>query len=144
MKSVGDAVLTLTAGEKSVEVTAAELGTSFTDMNVIQKAMDVCRSGNLIKRYKDKKDLENGNVVIDMVLDVDEDVIATLLEEKADQLDQEAVDSTLTRENGEFQIVEGAQGIEVNIEKSVEDIENYISGEWNGTDGSIELTAEIV
>ncbi|MDD6306138.1 MAG: VanW family protein [Clostridiales bacterium] len=144
VKSVGDAVLTLTAGEKSVEVTAAELGTSFTDMNVIQKAMDVCRSGNLIKRYKDKKDLENGNVVIDMVLDVDEDVIATLLEEKADQLDQEAVDSTLTRENGEFQIVEGAQGIEVNIEKSVEDIENYISGEWNGTDGSIELTAEIV
>ena len=27
VKSVGDAVLTLTAGEKSVEVTAAELGT---------------------------------------------------------------------------------------------------------------------
>lgn len=144
VESIDDAILTLTAGEKSVEVTAAELGTSFTDMNVIQKAMDVCRSGNLIKRYKDKKDLENGNVVIDMALDVDETVIAALLEEKADQLNQKAVNSTLTRQNGEFQIVEGSQGIEVNVEKSVENIENYIRSEWDGTAGIIELTAEIV
>ena len=144
VKNAGDAVLTLVAGEKSVAVTAGELGTSFTDMNVIQKAMDVCRSGNLIKRYKDKKDLEKGNVVIDMVLDVDDTVVAAMLEEKADQLNQKAVDSTLTRENGAFQIVEGAQGIEVNIEKSIENIENYISGDWDGTDGTIELTAEIV
>lgn len=144
VKNAGDAVLTLVTGEKSVTVTAGELGTSFTDMNVIQKAMDVCRSGNLIKRYKDKKDLEKGNVVIDMVLDVDDTVVAAMLEEKADQLNQKAVDSTLTRENGAFQIVEGAQGIEVNIEKSIENIENYISGDWDGTDGTIELTAEIV
>lgn len=144
VQSAGEAVFTLSAGEKSIEVKAEELGTSFTDMSVIQKAMDVCKSGNLIKRYKDKKDLENGNVVIDMVLDVDEEAVAAMLEEKAEQLNQEAVDSTLVRENGQFQIVEGAQGIEVNVEKSVAAIEDYISNGWNGENGAIELTAEIV
>ena len=38
-------------------------------MNVVSEAMDVGKSGNLIKKYKDKKDLENGSVVIDMVIE---------------------------------------------------------------------------
>ena len=144
VENAGEAVFTLTVGEKSIEVKAQELGTSFTDMSVLQKAMDVCKSGNLIKRYKDKKDLENGNLVIEMALDVDTDTVTTLLEEKAGELNQEAVDSTLVRENGAFRIVEGTQGIEVNVEKAVEDIETYINTGWDGADGAIELTAEIV
>lgn len=144
VEDAGDAVFTLSAGEKSIQVKAEELGTSFTDMSVIQKAMDVCKSGNLIKRYKDKKDLENGNVVIGMALEVDTETVSALLEEKAGELNQDAVDSTLMRENGAFRIVEGKQGIEVNVKESVTDIETYINGGWDGEDGSIELTAEIV
>lgn len=60
-KTAGEAELTLTAGEREVTIKASELGLQFSDESAVQKAMDVGRSGNLIKRYKDKKDLEHGD-----------------------------------------------------------------------------------
>ena len=54
-QSVDDAVLTLNANGKSVEVSAQELGITFQNTNAVQEALAVGRNGNLIKRYKDKK-----------------------------------------------------------------------------------------
>lgn len=144
VNNAGEAVFTLTAGEHSTQVKASDLALEFTDMNVVSEAMDVGKSGNLIKKYKDKKDLENGGVVIDMVLNVDHDTVSELLAEKADELDQKAVDNGLVRENGTFKIIKGSQGVEVNVEKSIAAIENYVSNDWDGQGGNIELTAEIV
>lgn len=144
VEETGGVELTLCAGEKSIAVEARELGIDFSDMSVVQQAMDVGRSGNLIKRYKDKKDLEHGDKVIGMKLDVDKTVVTALLEEKADTLNQEAIDNGLVREDGEFRIIKGEQGIEVNVADSIAAIEDYISTSWDGTAAEIELVAEIV
>lgn len=144
VEAAGGVEFTLCAGEKDIVVNASDLGISFSDVNVVQEAMDVGKSGSLIKRYKDKKDLEHGDKVIAMRLDVDTAAVTALLEEKADSLNQNAVDNGLVRENGEFRIIKGEQGIEVNVKKSIEAIEDYISTAWEGTDASIELVAEIV
>lgn len=138
------AEFTLSVEENSIDVDAAELGVHFTDTNVVQEAMDVGRTGNIIKRYKDKKDLEQGNKVIPLALNVDRNAVKTLFEEKADQLNQEAVNNGLVRENGEFRIVDGADGIEVNVADSIAVIEDYISTQWDGTDTEIKLAADIV
>ena len=144
VEEAGDVTFTLATGEKSVEVEASELGIHFADMSVVQEAMDVGRSGNLIKRYKDNKDLENGDKVIQLQLAVDPEAVAAVIEEQADVLNQEAVDSTLVREDGEFRIIKGEQGIEVDVEESIIAIEEYISSGWDGTDATIEIVAEIV
>lgn len=138
------AVFTLAVGQKSIEVSAAEMGVSVSDMDVVQEAMDVGRVGNIIKRYKDKKDLEHGNKVISMDLAVDRAAVTAILEEKAEKLNQEAVNNGLIREDGEFKIIEGEEGIEVNVSDSIEAIEEYISTSWDGTDDRIELAAQIV
>ena len=140
----GEAELTLCAGERSVSVPAESLGITFSDMNVVKEAIDVGRSGNLIKRYKDKKDLEYGDKIIELELSVDSGAVSTLLEEKAQELNQEAVDNGLVREDGAFRIIKGAQGIEVNTQDSIAAIEDYISHEWTGGSAEIELVAEIV
>ena len=101
VESADSAEMTLKTGDKSVSVTAADLGISFSNLNVVDEAIDVGRSGNLIKRYKDKKDLQQGDKVIALSLDVDSDAVASILSEKAAQLNQEAVDNGLVRENGE-------------------------------------------
>ena len=67
-QSVDDAVLTLNANEKSVEVSAQELGITFQNTNAVQEALAVGRNGNLIKRDKDKKDLEHGSKVFELPL----------------------------------------------------------------------------
>lgn len=135
---------TFSAGENHIKVNAAELGIHFSDMNVVQEAMDVGRSGNIIKRYKDKKDLEQGDRVIPMPLKVNHSAIQTLLEEKAEELNQEAVNNGLVREEGEFRIIEGKNGVEVNVSESIAAVESYLSTEWDGLDAEVELVAEVV
>lgn len=71
-QSVDDAVLTLNANGKSVEVSAQELGITFQNTNAVQEALAVGRNGNLIKRYKDKKDLEHGSKVFELPLGLNE------------------------------------------------------------------------
>lgn len=144
VEDVDSVKITLLAGEKSVEVTGAELGIEFSDMSVIEEAMDVGRGGNLIKRYKDKKDLANGDKIIDLRLSVNHDTVSELLEEKGSKLNQEATDNGLTRENGKFVFLKGEQGIEVNVEESIAAIESFVRDKWNEDEAEIELVAEIV
>ena len=72
--------------------------------------MDVGRSGSLIKRYKDKKDLQQGDKVIALSLDVDSEAVASILSGKAAELNQKAVDNGLVRENGAFKHHQGRAG----------------------------------
>ncbi len=144
VESAGNAQMTLSAGNRSVSVTARDLGIDFTDMHVVQEAMDVGRRGNLIQRYKDKRELENGTKVIEMRLDIDHAAVTGILTEKAEELDQDAVDSGLVREDGKFRIIPGAEGIAVDVDGSVQVIEDYIAHTWDGTSAEIELMADVV
>jgi vancomycin resistance protein YoaR len=144
VQSVKNASITLTAGENSVTVSADAFGIAFSGDNVINTAMDICKSGNIIKRYKDTKDLENGSKVVEMSLTVDHDTVEALLEEKADELNQEAKDYGLVRESSGFSIIDGAQGIAVNVENSIQEVEDFFNDNWDGTDASVELAADIV
>ena len=98
-QSVDDAVLTLNANGKSVEVSAQELGITFQNTNAVQEALAVGRNGNLIKRYKDKKDLEHGSKVFELPLGLNETAAREVLTAKAEKLNNEVVDNGLIREN---------------------------------------------
>ena len=144
VQSVKDATITLEAGERSITVPASEFGIAFSGENVVNTAMDICKSGNLIKRYKDTKDLENGTKVVEMSLTVDHTAVADLLDTQAANLNQDAVDYGLVRESSGFTITEGRQGIAVNVDESVSAVEEFFNGSWDGSDAAISLVADIV
>lgn len=138
------AQFTLTAGERQVTVSAADLGVEWANTHVIEDALTVGKAGNLIERYKAKKDLENADKVFDIQYDVDEQKVKSCLEENAGELNQEPVENGLTRENGAFVLTEGKQGVEVDTTKAVAEIEDFFSSDWNGENGTIELSAKVV
>lgn len=142
VSGLSEKTVTLTINDKTVEVAAGELGLSWEDEESIEEALGFGKSGNLIARYKANKDLEHENKVFALPLTVDEEKTSAYLEASREQLDCEAVDYGLTRENGAFQVVEGQEGIVVDTEQSVAAIEAYFAGGWQDN-GSIELTAEI-
>lgn len=144
VQSVKDATITLEAGERSITVPASEFEIAFSGENVVNTAMDICKSGNLIKRYKDTKDLENGTKVVEMSLTVDHTAVADLLDTQAANLNQDAVDYGLVRESSGFTITEGRQGIAVNVDESVSAVEEFFNGSWDGSDAAISLVADIV
>lgn len=135
---------TLTAGERQVTVSAEDLGVEWANTHVIEDALTVGKAGNLIERYKAKKDLENADKVFDIQYDVDEQKVKSCLEANAGDLNQEPVENGLTRENGAFVLTEGKQGVEVDTTKAVAEIKDFFSSDWNGGNGTIELSAKVV
>ena len=144
IESLQDTAITLKAGENSIEVTAKDLGVTWGNPELAEKAVNLGRTGNPIARYKEKKDLEKGDKVFVLSYAIDESKTAALLKEHAKELDQEAQDNGLTRENGQFTFVKGHEGIKVNAEKSIEQIASHMQNQWDGKAASIELSAKLV
>ena len=143
IENATNAEFVLAVDDRNIIVSAEQMGLSVEANNAVQEAMDICRSGNLIKRYKDSKDLEQGNKVIPMPVTVDHNALTTLLGDHLTELNIEAVDNGLIRENGAFTFVEGNAGIEINIEESVSAIETFLQNSWDGSSTQIELVAEV-
>lgn len=144
VESLSDTQFTLTVDDKSVTATAADFGVSWSNPVIVKDAANVGRTGNLIERYKSKKDLEHENLVFDMEYTADRGKVKSYLEEYTKDMNQEAVNYGLVRENGGFTITDGQNGVAVDVEKSADEIVSYIEDSWTQTDTSLELAASVV
>lgn len=142
-ESLQNAMFTLTTGDKSIQVSAEDLGIEVANPEIVEEALNLGKTGNLIARYKDKKDLEKEPKRYEISFKSNEDKIATLLGVNAENLNQEAVNCGLSRENGGFVITDGADGIVVDVSGSVEAIQNYLAEEWDGAGATIALKTEV-
>ena len=124
MSEAKAANITLKVDDQETVVSAGDLGLSWANEEVVQEAAELGKSGNIIKRYKDKKDLENESRKYDIDYSVDRSSIQKVLEEKEDVFNREPTDAQLSTENGAFEVVQGENGIELNVEKSVKKILN--------------------
>lgn len=134
----------LSVGSSEVVAEAKELGMTWENSEVVEEAIGLGKSGNIVKRYKDNKDLENKNKTFEITYTANQDSIKSYLQKKKSELDCEAVDGSLTRENGEFVMVPGVIGVELDVDKSATKVYNYMNTGWNGDGGSIDLEAKEV
>lgn len=135
---------TLTVNDKSMTATAKQLGVDWENTKVVEEAAMIGKSGSLISRYKDKKDLEHEPKTLDISFGTNESKIKKYLSANADKVNQEAVDGGLVRENGSFTITGGEEGIAVNVAESAKIITDYITDEWDTKEASIALSADVV
>lgn len=143
MSEAKAANITLKVDDQETVVSAGDLGLSWANEEVVQEAAELGKSGNIIKRYKDKKDLENESRKYDIDYSVDRSSIQKVLEEKEDVFNREPTDAQLSTENGAFEVVQGENGIELNVEKSVKKILKSLKTDWDGKNTTIELAADI-
>lgn len=142
--SLEETKITLNVGQdNSFDVTASELGFAWNNQDVIKDACGYGIKGNIIQRYKAKKDLEHENKVFTITFGIDQNVAETLLNDKCSDFQIEAVDATLKRENGNFVIEPGQEGHEVVVGESVKAIESYINTEWDHEACTIDLVTKV-
>lgn len=139
---LGDETLTLEIFDEHVEVTLGDLGLGCTNLNVIEEAAQLGKTGNVIKRYKERKDLEHENKVYELNWMLDSDLIRDFVSTECVKFDSEAKDATLKRENGTFQIVDGNTGTKLDVEGSIQAIQDYIENDWDKENGRITLPVE--
>ena len=65
--------------------------------------------------------------------------ISDILTSECTKYDREAVNVSLKRENGSFQVVEGQTGYVLDVETSIDKIYDYLVNEWDFEDASIAL-----
>ncbi len=141
--AMGAAAVSLkTVSDNTVTVTAADLGFTWKNTDIPEKAVSLCKTGNIVSRYKQLKDLEKNNYIYDLEFAVDKARIEAIINEHCLTYNIAARDYGLTRENGEFQLIEGQVGYEVNVSASVDAVAEYITSAWEGGDTTIDLVVE--
>ncbi|MBO4981123.1 MAG: VanW family protein [Lachnospiraceae bacterium] len=129
----------LAADNKEVTVTAEQLGISWENPELVKEALEIGTHGNVIERYKLLKDLEHEGAVLDVELAYDVQAINAILTEKCVKYDKKAVNVSLKRENGQFQVVAGQTGYVLDVEASIDSIYDYLMEEWDGQPCTIAL-----
>ena len=142
MDRLGEETLTLEIFDEQVQVTLGELGLECTNLKVVEEAAQLGKTGNAIKRYKERRDLEHENKIYKLDWMLDSNLVLDFVNTECVKFDSEAEDATLRRVNGAFEIVGGNTGTKLDIEGSVKMIMDYIENEWDKENGRITLPVE--
>lgn len=122
----------------STSFTAGELGISWDDEDTLEDALLLGRGGNLVARYKEKKDLEYNKKEYPLNLNFDRDRITEIVEEQGALYNVEAVDATLSKADGDFTITPGVMGQKISVGSSVSKIMSTLNS-FNGSSVAIDL-----
>ena len=136
--------ITLRAADgQSISVTAGQLGLVWKNPDLVQQAVDLGRTGNIVARYKALQDLKYKGKNFEIELDFERSAIAGIVSEQCGRFNVEAVNAQLVREDGVFRVTEGQAGYVVDEEASVAAISDYLLHQWDGQDGSVDLVMAV-
>lgn len=145
VESFGNTEITLQAGENhTVTVTAAELGLSWGNPEILNEAAGFGRKGNIVKRYMEMTDLSHENQIYDITFSFDRRLLRTLIAAQSESVNVEAVNPSLAREDGEFIVTPGVKGVELDVYESVDILYDYLMEEWNREDASVALSVAVL
>ena len=126
-------------GDHTVTVAAQDMGVTWNDEDIIKEALSIAKTGNVVSRYKEQKDLQKDNMILPLQYELDKTMISSIVQEKCDGYDEEAEDVGLTRVDGTFQTTEGKAGVILNNEAAVDLIYETLTDGWDGSSVSITL-----
>lgn len=142
VESFRDIEITLHAIEGgTIVTTAADLGLKWGNEEILEEACSFGRDGDILQCYKELKDLEYKNKVYRVKFDFDKAKLRALIEENADQYNQEAVNATLTKTDAGFEITEGQPGIVIDTAASVDAVYDYLTENFDGNACGVDLVA---
>ena len=116
---------TVKIGDETTTATAENFGMEWTNREVVHEAMEVAKGGNLIKQYKDKKDLQVEPKNFEVAYAPNEQAVKTYVEKLAEEYNRDAEEGDITFANGYPEVT----GIAVNVDQSVSSIMKALEGD---------------
>ena len=139
VKSMSTANITLNSiGGNSVSATAQDLGLTWDDTNLVADALYVGRSGNIVERYKERKDLEHDKKVYPINVEFDRETVEAIVNEQGELYNVEATDATLSKADGDFVVTPGTKGEKIDANASVSRIMSALDN-FTGSDLTIDM-----
>lgn len=139
VRSMSGANITLNSiGGNSVNVTAQELGLSWDDTSLVADALYVGRSGNIVERYKERKDLEHDRKVYPINVEFDRATVEAIVNEQGERYNIEAKNATLSKADGDFVVTPGTKGEKIDANASISRIMSNLDS-FTGSDVTIDM-----
>ena len=120
---------TVKIGDETTTATAENFGMEWTNREVVHEATEVAKGGNLIKQYKDKKDLQVEPKNFEVAYAPNEQAVKTYVEKLAEEYNRDAEEGDITFANGYPEVTGGETGIAVNVDQSVSSIMKALEGD---------------
>lgn len=124
-----------------VETTLGKLGYGWSNESIIEEAVNLGKSGSIIKRYKDELDLKNEGMKYEIEMTLDQDTLKKKLEKICDPYNIEAKNASLKATGSGFEIIPEEEGCVVDYDVTTEGFYKFITEEWDQV-SDIEYVAE--
>lgn len=140
------ATITLTAEDRSVSATPAEIGIKAKNSDVIARAMDYGNTGNPMQRFLAETNSKYGvDKNFKISIEADKDKIAAYLTEQSPTLNKEAVNNKIHRGSEGFEFISGTNGMEVVEDSATVQIADYLTYQWDKvSDATLKLPVQVV
>ncbi len=140
----GDSDITVyCVDNESAVLHVGDIGLSWGNPEVVDEAAAYANKGNVVKRYKDRKDIARSGVKLPLKYDLNEAAIRQFVEEQCIIYNHDAVDGALSKDDEGFNIVPGSEGAVVDEDEAVNFIEEFLTGSWSGSSCEIELPVQV-
>ena len=127
----------------TLTVSMKDIGFSYSNKEIVEQAYAYGKTGNIIKRYKEQKDIEQNPVNLEIEKTVQTKKAKKAIQEVEDQLVHKAENATVTRQNGQFQVIAEKEGLAIDYKKSMQELESYVKEQWDGSDTTLTLQTKV-
>lgn len=143
VSQMGEATVTLMMGDTPITATLNQLGLEWENKEIIDEIKNLGTTGNIIKRYKDKKDLEHQNKEYELSFTTDSKKTREFVE-SCSIYNSEPINGTVyTQDDGTPGVDGGTDGLTLRVEDSVKSVEEAFAG-WEGGDLTLDLAVDRV
>ncbi|NLJ96258.1 MAG: hypothetical protein GX321_03825 [Clostridiales bacterium] len=136
--------ISISVDQNAVTSSIGELGFSYTLGDTIDKAINLGTSGNLVKRYKELKDIEYGGKHYPLDFSIDENLVRELVSSEVTKYNVEPVNASVSRKSGKMIYTDHVLGKSVDVEATVGIIADKILNSWDRNDLIVDAHMEDV
>lgn len=124
--------VSITINKDVVDTTLEELGYKWSNKSIVEEAIHIGKSGNVIKRYKDKLDLLNEGKYFAVELKLSKEDLKENLHKICEPYNIEAKNASLKATGSGFEIIPEKEGCVVDYKTSTAELYSYLTQEWDG------------
>ena len=129
---VSQETVTLQVKKKESTFALSDIGLKCTNMEVVEKAYDFGKTGNVFKRVIEVRKLEKEGMDFPLTFSVDKAETRKVVKKKAKKFLAKKKDATITRKDGKFVITKQVDGVDIDFEANADKLaEVFSKKDWN-------------
>ena len=137
--------LTVNIGDTQDTLPIADIDFTWVNQDAPHEAVMLGKSGNIVERFKEIRDIEAEPYRIDLVRSVDESVIEGFIGQEIEAHEKKAVDAGLIRnDDGTFTATAPEIGLHINEHASLMNILTYLTTTWQGETPMCSMSTEVL